>query len=78
MSKTDECWVSLAEAARGLGTTPLNLLMRVKRGSLKGKEVDGAWFIEGTSLEVFGALEERPEAVCQGGCAQSRSCAGCG
>jgi len=50
MAENEE-WISLTDAAQKLGTTSLNVLMRVKRGQLVGTEVDGSWVIDATSLD---------------------------
>ena len=42
--------VTIEEAVQLLETTRLNLMMQIKRGLLKGQEVDGSWFVERESL----------------------------
>ena len=66
------------EAAQILKTTPLNILMHIKRGLLKGVEEDGQWKIEKVSLD---ALTEKTgggkaDDVCTSGCAQKHACSG--
>ena len=63
-------WIPTAQAAEKLGTTPLNILMHIKRGLLPGVESDGVWLVESASLE---ALIRKRKAdnmaiVCQSGC----------
>jgi hypothetical protein len=69
--------VSLAVAAARMKTTPLNVLMHVKRGLLVGEEQDGVWSVTEASLEQFIAAGGRHKhPVCA---AKSCSCTGsCG
>jgi len=71
-------WIPTAQAAEKLGTTPLNILMHIKRGSLLGVENDGVWLVESASLEAL--VRKRKEGimpdVCQRGCAKHAG--GCG
>lgn len=70
--------VSLADAARELGTTPLRLLMLVKQGSLAGEMVDGEWFVPRPAIERFTAAggDRRSDLACKASCGKS-SCS-CG
>lgn len=45
--------ISADDAAAQLNTTPLNILMHIKRGLLKGQECEGTWFVLSDSLERF-------------------------
>ncbi len=65
--------ITIAEAASRLHTTQLRLLMLLKKGAMKGCEIDGEWFIETDSLSCF----ERYEAGAgeKKGCPSS--CDGC-
>lgn len=66
--------IPLSEVAERLKTTPLNVLMHIKRGLLTGEEVDGTWFVPVNSLNAY--LEKEQEAGhgtlckshCQHGC----------
>lgn len=73
-----EHWLPLAHAAETLGTTPLNVLMHIKRGLLLGVELDSSWMVDPKSLTAL--LSKRSEgkvpAVCQSGCAKRAG--GCG
>ena len=74
-------WFSLEEAAGRLGSTPLHLLMHIKRGLLVGREREDGWWIESDSLaELIGKRGEgEAPAVCQSGCARkSGGCGSCG
>ena len=70
--------ISLEEAASRLQSTPLNVLMHIKRGLLSGSEIDGNWWIEVATLESFlaGREESSMAQVCQSGCAHK--CPSCG
>ena len=72
--------LSAESAAEKLNTTPLNVLMHIKRGLIKGQEFDGAWFVLSDSLQRF--IEEnggeKSGQVCSKGCAHSSSCSSCG
>lgn len=73
-----EHWLSLAKTAETLGSTPLNVLMHIKRGLLTGVEQEGGWLVDPDSLRVL--LHKRREgettAVCQRGC--TRKAGACG
>ena len=76
-----EQFISIVEAAKVMQTTPLNVLMHIKRGLLKGIEEQGQWYIEKVSLEAL--LNEtgggKADGVCASGCAQKHACGGgCG
>lgn len=45
--------LSVAAVANVLKTTPLNVLMHIKRGLLSGEEVDGVWYVLATSLDNY-------------------------
>lgn len=70
--------IPLEEAAVRLGSTPLNVLMHIKRDLLTGEEVDGRWWVDGVSLEKFLASREDATTtnVCQSSC--SHNCPSCG
>ena len=72
--------VSLPVAAGILNTTPLNVLMHVKRGLLAGVEEAEGWMIDRASLEVLIARTGGKAAdVCASGCARKHACGGgCG
>lgn len=73
-----ENWFSLTTAAEALGSTPLNILMHIKRGLLIGVEQEGGWLVDPDSLQSL--LHKRRDgetpAVCQPGC--TRKAGGCG
>jgi hypothetical protein len=74
----DKIFISLEEAALILQTTPLNILMHIKRGLLKGTEDDGLWLIERASIDSL--MEEtggrKADDVCTSGCSRKHACGG--
>ena len=72
--------ISAAEAAKSLGTTPLSILMHIKRGLLSGKEFDGAWQVTAESLAAFQREQKGDKAqLCRSGCAaKTGGCKSCG
>ena len=79
---TEADLVSLEEAAQQLGTTPVNVLLHVKRGSLAGREVQGTWRIEAASLQQLQHTLEAAQATsgaaeCRPACHHGKACGGC-
>ena len=71
----------LEEAAKALKTTPLNILMHVKRGMLVGVEEEDGWMIDKNSLTALIAKTggSKADGVCSSGCAKKHACGGgCG
>ncbi|TLM65917.1 MAG: hypothetical protein FDZ69_08130 [Deltaproteobacteria bacterium] len=75
-----ETWLPLAAAAEALGSTPLNVLMHIKRGLLAGVEKESGWQVDPASLAAL--LRQRGEggapAVCRSGCSKAGGCKSCG
>ena len=73
--------IPIAEVAQRLHTTPLNVLMHIKRGLLQGCEGEDGWQIDRASLEAFLARNggvKSPD-VCTAGCVAKHACGGgCG
>lgn len=72
--------IPLPEAAKQMKTTPLNVLMHIKRGLLKAVEIDGEWQVETESLAAL--LEKtggsKAQDVCASGCSKKHNCSsGC-
>ena len=69
--------IDLDEAATRLESTPLNVLMHIKRDLLAGEEIDGSWFVDVASLENFlASREDSPKVnVCESSC--SHKCPSC-
>lgn len=73
--------IPIAEVAQRLHTTPLNVLMHIKRGLLQGCEGESGWQIDRASLESFLAATGGVKAsdVCAVGCTAQHDCGGgCG
>lgn len=73
--------VPIAMVAKRLNTTPLNVLMHIKRGLLQGSETEGGWQIDRASLDALlvrtGGV--KTPGVCAGGCTKQHGCGGgCG
>jgi hypothetical protein len=70
--------IALAEAASRLNSTPLNLLMHIKRGLLSAEEIDGQWWIDGASFAAFQQQHRGKTAnnLCQSSC--THKCPSCG
>lgn len=65
--------------AKKMNTTPLNVLMHIKRGLLQGVEEEGVWLVDYKSLEALLAVSGGKAEVCASGCAKKHACsAGCG
>ncbi|HEY5674671.1 MAG TPA: hypothetical protein VIR78_13250 [Malonomonas sp.] len=45
--------LSVAEVAATLKTTSLNVMMHIKRGLIKGEELDGSWYVSADSLAEY-------------------------
>lgn len=64
-----------------LNTTPLNVLMHIKRGLLRAVEKEGAWLVDVRSLDELLAKTGggKAETACSSGCARNHACGGgCG
>jgi len=76
-----EQMMPLSDAAKVMQTTPLNVLMHIKRGLLKGVEEKGQWFVNPESLEALLARTggSKADNVCSSGCDKKTACGGgCG
>jgi hypothetical protein len=73
-------WVSITRVAEELGSTPLNVLMHIKRGLLVGVEKDGHWLVETRSLAALlrRKLAGETPAVCSSRYKKAHGCGGCG
>jgi len=72
--------ISLDEAARRLHTTPLNILMHLKRGLLTGVEEEDLWMVDVASLSALQARTggEKAPDVCASGCGKKHAgCSSC-
>ena len=59
--------LTIIEVAAAMKTTPINVMMHIKRGLLVGEEVDGSWFVPADSLASYLSDPERGGAgsVCK-------------
>jgi hypothetical protein len=73
-------WTPVAEVAQRLGTTPLNVLMHIKRGLLTGREQEGGWLVDPESLAALLRKRDVGElpALCRSGCSKNHGCQSCG
>jgi len=72
--------LTLEEVAQTLETTPLNVLMHIKRGFLDGSEDEDGWSVPRGSLQGF--LDrtggQKAQVVCKTGCGKAGGCgSGC-
>lgn len=74
----NEQMLPISKAAEIMHTTELNVLMHIKRGHLKGIETDGAWMIDGVSLEELLATTGglKVNDICGSGCDKKHACGG--
>lgn len=68
----------LAAVAEQMNTTPLNVLMHIKRGLLQGVEEDGIWMVDARSLAALLAKTggNKVEDICANGCTKHHACGG--
>lgn len=72
-------FLPLQAAAQRLGTTPLNVLMHIKRQLLTAEERDGQWHVEVASLQALQAAQgATAKSLCRSQCAASGGCKSCG
>lgn len=73
-------WVPISVAAQRLQTTPLHVLMHIKRAVLLGEEIDDAWMIDAVSLAAL--IRKRGDGelpvICGNRCSKAGDCSGCG
>ncbi len=71
--------IPLNEAADRMQSTPVNVLMHIKRGLLHGREIDGSWYVDASSLESYLLRRQQDgvrSEVCQSRC--EHKCSSCG
>ena len=69
-------YLTVAEAAEYLETTATRVLMLLRKDDLKGREIDGAWFVEPASLVCCKA--HGIDLKVEKGCVSYCSSGGCG
>lgn len=67
----------VSAVAEAMKTTPLNVMMHIKRGLLAGVEIDGSWFVPADSLANYLADPARASngSICKSSC--KHNCASC-
>ncbi len=70
---------TVAEVAEALGTTPVNVLLFIKRGLLQGVETEGGWVVGLESYAAFRASEAGRvgRATCRSACSKAGGCGSC-
>ena len=72
-------FLPLETVAQQLGTTPLNVLMHIKRRLLVAEDRDGQWYVDPASLAALrldkGGVDK---SLCRSQCAASGGCKSCG
>ncbi len=69
--------ISIEDAAKEVGSTPVRLLMLIKQGVIRGELQAGQWYVERVVLEGFAKADgdHRPILACAASCkASSCSC----
>jgi len=51
--------LTVAEVATTMKTTPMNVMMHIKRGLLSGEEIDGCWYVAADSLASYLSAADR-------------------
>lgn len=71
--------MTVAEVAKGLGSTHVNVLLLIKRGLLEAREVDGEWFIDKDDFANFLESEagRAGRAPCRSACSKAGGCDSC-
>lgn len=72
-------FLPLEAAAQQLGTTPLNVLMHIKRRLLVAEDRDGQWYVDPASLATL-QLDKggADKTLCRSQCASAGGCKSCG
>lgn len=70
--------ITVDEVALELGTTPLNVLLYIKRGQLAGQEIEGRWYVEKASLAALQSTGDKVgSAPCTPACKHGGGCGSC-
>jgi hypothetical protein len=69
-------YLPMDEASRELKTTGLRILMLIKRGVMRGRQLEGEWFVEKGSMNCFRSHEA--DGAKPGGCKGNCGSGGCG
>ena len=71
-------FLPLETAAQQLGTTPLNVLMHIKRRLLVAEDRDGQWYVDPDSLAAL-QLDKggADKSLCRSQCSSAGGCKSC-
>jgi hypothetical protein len=71
--------MTVAEVAEALGTTPVNVLLFIKRGLLEGRESEHGWLVVPESFATFRGSEagQVGRATCRSACSKAGGCGSC-
>ena len=71
--------MTVTEVAEALGTTPVNVLLFIKRGLLEGREGEDGWVVAPESFAAFRASEagQVGRATCRSACGKAGGCGSC-
>ncbi|MEJ2525271.1 MAG: hypothetical protein P8Y73_06830 [Desulfuromonadales bacterium] len=74
----NEQMLPIAEVAKILHSTPLNVLMHIRKGLLVGIETNSGWEISRASLDALLIKTDggKAELACASGCAPKHACGG--
>lgn len=77
-SSPEKNLLTVEEVAKELGTTPLNVLLYIKRGQLAGQEMEGKWYVDEASLAALKSQGDKVgSAPCTPACGHGGGCGGC-
>ncbi len=70
--------LTVAEVAKTMKTTEINVMMHIKKQLISAEEIDGTWFVAKGSLMSYLDKTDRPQPnnLCKSSC--KRGCSGCG
>ncbi len=78
-TQKESAFLPLEAAAKQLGTTPLNVLMHIKRQLLVAEDRDGQWYVDPASLSALQLNQGGADkSLCRSQCAASGGCKSCG
>ena len=77
--QSESTGMTVAEVAEALGTTPVNVLLFIKRGLLEGLESEDGWVVAPESFAAFRASEAGKigRATCRSACSRAGGCGSC-
>ncbi len=77
--QTPESCLSLEEVAKTLGTTPVNVLILIKRGLLAAFEAEDGWLVDRESFAAYCNSQDGKAgpAECRSACSRAGHCGTC-